>query len=64
MPEYNIGIRYTIDDNDGLNEKQKEALKKEYKRTPRRYFTELYSRFPDEMKVFRYNHTLKSRDSQ
>ena len=55
-PDVSTGIRYTIDDDENMTEKQKEHVKESYlKKDPSRYMTELYSRFPDEGKVFNYS---------
>jgi len=54
-----IGLRYTIDNDENMNDKRKQELKDSYRKNPVKYFSELYSRFPSEMKVFKYSHTLK-----
>ena len=53
------GLRYTIDDNEFLPEVEKNAIKKQYSADPAKYLAELYSRFPDEGKIFKYEPTLR-----
>lgn len=53
------GLRYTIDDNEFLPEVEKIAIKKQYSADPAKYLAELYSRFPDEGKIFKYEPTLR-----
>ena len=56
-------LRYTIDDNEFLPEVEKEAIKKQYSKNPAKYLAELYSRFPDEGKIFKYEPTLRESTS-
>jgi len=53
------GLRYTIDDNEFLPDVEKVAIKKQYSSDPAKYLAELYSRFPDEGKIFKYEPTLR-----
>ena len=54
-------MRYTVDDPASMTPKQVEALKKQFSKNPERYFCELYSRVPDEGKVFKYEDSLQLR---
>lgn len=56
---HNAGLRYTIDDNEFLPDVEKEKIKKQYSADPQKYLAELYSRFPDEGKIFKYESTLR-----
>lgn len=55
-------LRYTIDDIEYLSEKKRDYIKKEYEKDVVRYMSELYSRYPDEGKVFDYENALCSKD--
>jgi hypothetical protein len=60
IPDTSSGIRYTIDDDENISDERKEKVKKKYlEEDPARYLTELYSRFPDEGKVFTYTNSLQ-----
>ena len=52
--DHYIGLRYTIDDAENIPETEKDSIKRKYEKDPVRYMTELYARFPDEGKVFKY----------
>lgn len=55
--------RYTLDDDENITEERKELLRQDYlKKSPARYLCELYSRFPDEGKVFNYSRSLQMSD--
>jgi len=60
VPDISTGVRYTIDDDENMTDAMKEKVKADYlAKSPARYLTELYSRFPDEGKVFRYTNSLQ-----
>jgi hypothetical protein len=59
---HTVGLRYTIDDIEYITEKQRERMRKEYEKDPDRYMAELYSRFPEDGKVFKYNHVLIAKE--
>ena len=62
--DFSTGVRYTIDDDENMTEKQKQALRDKYmKQSPARYLSELYSRFPEEGKVFGYSRALQPYDN-
>jgi hypothetical protein len=56
---HNAGLRYTIDDNEFLPDIEKARIKAQYAKDPIRYLAELYSRFPDEGKIFKYESALR-----
>jgi hypothetical protein len=55
---YSIGLRYTIDDAELIPEAEKESIKAKYSTDPEKYLAELYGRFPDEGKVFKYETSI------
>lgn len=57
-----VGLRYTIDDIEYINDKQRENMRSQYQKDPDRYMAELYSRFPEDGKVFKYNQVLTIKD--
>lgn len=57
-----VGLRYTIDDVEYLTARQKEVVKKNTAKDPVRYMAELYSRYADEWKAFRYEPCLVQKD--
>lgn len=56
---HNAGLRYTIDDNEFLPDIEKQKIKVQYAKNPIKYLSELYSRFPDEGKIFKYEPALR-----
>jgi len=59
---YNVGLRYTIDDAEFIPPEEVAKIKAQYILNPRRYLTELYSRFPDEWKIFKYESSIREHD--
>jgi len=54
-----VGIRYTIDDIEYMNDAKKDKIKEKYWRMNKeRYYSELYARYADEWKVFNYQHSV------
>lgn len=58
----NVWLRYDIDDVEYLSDRQKDIVKRTTSKDSVRYMSELYSRFPDEWKAFRYEQCLTQKD--
>lgn len=57
-----VWLRYTIDDIEYLSDRQKEVVKRNTAKDPVRYMAELYSRYADEGKAFKYEPCLVQKD--
>ena len=54
-----VGLRYNIDDIEYMPQRKKDKVKSDYwERNPSRYYAELYSRYADDNKVFKYSKVL------
>jgi len=58
-------LRYDIDQVEDwvIPVDRKESIKSIYSKTPQRYLTELYCRFPDEWKIFKYETSITKKES-
>lgn len=62
LPKWGVGKRYTIDDLQVISEERKKYIKEEYRKDRRKYLTELYSRYPEDQKVFSYEPFKRQHD--